>query len=87
MYYIGKDVSLYMLHFYYSTGLPTKDATSTTTVELFSVHIITKYALCSHSVTLSELAILFINVYEVITKGKDRLHFQNCAIQGVLGRR
>ena len=56
------------------TGLPAKDATSTTTVELLSGLVKKKLALCSHSLTVPELAILFINVYEGIIKGKYLLH-------------
>ena len=67
---------LYIL-FTEATGLPTKDATSTTTVELLSGFILTNYALWSHSLTESKFVILFINAYKDHMKGKDRLHLIN----------
>ena len=59
-----------------NTGLPTKDATSTTTVQLFSTHILTNYMHCNSLLTLALFAMLFINVSKGHTKSKNRNSFK-----------
>ena len=57
--------------FYLSTGLPTKDATSTMTVESLSSLVLTNSVDCNGPLTVLLLPIFFINVYKGQTKGKD----------------
>ena len=59
-----------------TTGLPTKDATLTTTVELLSTLILINYAHCNCYPTVFMLAILFINVYKGYTKSEDQNTFK-----------
>ena len=59
-----------------NTGLPTKDVTLTTTVELLSTLIFINYVYCNSYPTVLMLAILFINVYKRHTKSEDRNIFK-----------
>ena len=58
--------------FFLSIGLPTKDTTSTTTVESLSSLVLTNSVDCNRSLTVFLFPIFFINVYKGQTKSKDR---------------
>ena len=47
-----------------NTGIPTKDATSMTTVDLLSSFVLTKLGRCNSSLTVLTFAIQFINFGE-----------------------
>ena len=68
------DISTLLLNL--DTGLPTKSATSTTTVQLLSSLILTNYVDCNSFLPVFTFTILFINTSKIDMKGKDRSTFK-----------